>query len=108
MEAPYRGQRPSGSIDVLQRSATFGAIRSSSTIHELVNLVHDWAVATDSKDTMVRALLLDYRKALDLIDHHILMSKLRHLGPPCFVVSWVAAFLQEQRQRIRVGEHLSG
>ena len=28
---------------------------------------------------MVRALLLDYRNAFDLIDHHILMNKLRHL-----------------------------
>ena len=56
----------------------FGAIRGSLTIRALV--VHDWPVVTNSKDTMVRALLLDYRKAFDLIDHRILMSKLRHLG----------------------------
>ena len=49
-------------------------------------MVHDWAMATDTCDTMVRALLLDYLKALDLIDHRILMNKLGpgQLGLPGF------------------------
>ena len=85
----------------------FGAIKGSSTIHTLVDFAHDWAVATDSKDMMIRALLHDYHKAFDLIGHHMLMSKLRHLGLPRFVVSWVAAFLQERQQRVRGEEHPS-
>ena len=71
----------------------FGAIKNSSAVHALVDLVHDWSVATDSSDQMVRALLLDYRKAFDLIDHHILLRKLGQLGLPEFIVSWVGAFL---------------
>ncbi len=88
-------------------NAQFGAIKNSSTVHALVDMLHDWAGATDSRDTMVRALLLDYRKAFDLIDHHILMSKLGQFGLPDFIVSWVAAFLHGRQQRVRVGEHLS-
>ena len=65
----------------------FGAIKNSSAVRALVNLVHDWSVATDSSDKMVRALLLDYHKAFDLIDYHILLSKLGQLGLPEFIVS---------------------
>ena len=55
----------------------FRAIKNSSPVHALVDHVHDWSVATDSIDKMVRALLLDYRKAFDFkIDHHILLRKL--------------------------------
>ena len=68
-----------------------GAIKNSSTVHALVDVVHDWAVTTDFSDKMIRALLLDYRKAFDLIDHGILMNKLGQLGLPGFIASCVAA-----------------
>ena len=58
----------------------FGAIKNSSALHALVDLVHNWSVATDSSDKMIRALLLDYHKTFDLINHHILLSKLGQLG----------------------------
>ena len=41
---------------------------------------------------MVRTLLLDYRKAFDLIDHHVLLGKLEQVGLPVFMVSWISAF----------------
>ena len=85
----------------------FGAIHNSSTVHALVDLMHDWSVATDSSDTMVRALLLDYRKAFDLIDHHILLDKLGQLGLPRFIVSWVAAFLHDRKQQVKIGTHVT-
>ena len=88
-------------------SSQFGAIKNSSTVHALVDLVHDWSVATDSSDKMVRALLLDYRKAFDLIDHHILLRKLGQLGLPEFIVSWVGAFLHGRQQRVRVEQSVS-
>ena len=69
--------------------------------------LHDWSVATDSSDKMVRALLLDYRKAFDLIDHHILLRKLGQLGLPEFIVSWVGAFLHGRQQRVRVEQSVS-
>jgi len=77
------------------------------TVHALVDLVHDWASATDSSDTMVRAILLDFRKAFDLISHRILIEKLANLRLPGFIVSWVSAFLQGRKQRVRVGQHVT-
>ena len=49
----------------LQKSR-FVAVQNSLTIHVLVDVVHEWSSASDSSDTMVTALLPDYRKALDL------------------------------------------
>jgi len=86
----------------------YGAIHKSSTVHALVDIMHDWSVATDSTNTMVRALLLDYRKAFDLIDHHVLLEKIKHLKLPSFVMSWIAAFLHNRRQQVRIGSHVSG
>ena len=85
----------------------FGAIKNSYTVHALVDLVHDWSVATDSSDKMVRALLLDYRKAFDLIDHHILLRKLGQLRLLEFIVLWVGAFLHGRQQRVMVEQSIS-
>ena len=75
-------------------------VKNSSTVHALVDTVHEWLSAKDSSNTMVRALLLDSCKAFGLINHCILMGKLGQLGLPIFVVSWVAAFLHDWNQRV--------
>ncbi len=85
----------------------FGAVCGSSTVHALVDLVHDWANRTDRSNTMIRAVLLDYRKAFDLIDHHILLQKLDNLGLPGFIVSWVAAFLQGRKQQVKIDQYVT-
>ena len=57
-------------------SSQYGAIADPSTTYALVDLIHNWSVATDTCHTMVRAILLYYCKAFDLIDYHILLDKL--------------------------------
>ena len=71
----------------------------------LVGPIHDWATATDVPGIAVRTLLLDYRKAFDLIDHHVLTDKLDSLNLPDFQHAWIAAFLQGRYQQVKVGEH---
>ena len=47
----------------------------------------------DERGGTVRALLTDYRKAFDLIDHNILCQKLqRNLKPSVF--NWIVDFLR--------------
>jgi hypothetical protein len=84
-----------------------GALKNSSTVHALVEVMHEWSTATDARGVAVRALLLDYRKAFDLIDHHVLMDKLQSLGLPQFILSWIAAFLYDRHQRVKLGEHMA-
>lgn len=46
----------------------------------------------------VRVLLLDYRKAFDLVDHKILADKILALRVPCGVACSVCDFLFDRRQ----------
>ena len=41
-------------------------------------MLNSWSLGTDGNGATVRTLLLDYRKAFDLIDHSILVRKLRN------------------------------
>ena len=60
---------------VLQRidPRQFGTIPKSSTTHALVNMTHSWLVNTDGNGATARVVLLDFRKAFDLIDHGVLV-----------------------------------
>ena len=80
----------------------FGGIpRSSSTI-ALISMLHNWAGATDSSGNSVRVLLVDYRKTSDLIDHSILINKIRLLPIPNFVINWLISFLCGRKQRAKL------
>jgi len=54
----------------------FGCLAGRSTLHALVALLHMWTSALDEGES-VRAVFVDFRKAFDLVDHNILMEKLR-------------------------------
>ena len=71
----------------------FGFLRGSSTGHALVELVHSWQQALDAPGRMVRAVMLDFAKAFDRVDHTIVLEKLANLGLPNFLVRWLTGFL---------------
>ena len=50
----------------------------------------------------VRVLLFDYRKAFDLIDHKILVGKIRQLSIPHHVFNWLIDFLTSMEQRVKL------
>ena len=89
---------------VLKRlgSDQFGCIPNSSTTHALVNMVHVWARATDGQRNDVRAFMLDFKKAFDLIDHTLLMAKLCNYGINPFIINWIAKFLSNRFQRVKL------
>ena len=84
----------------------FGGIRNSSTAHALTKMLHDWHTAIH-EDQSVRLLLLDYKKAFDLIDHNILLEKLKELNVPDFLVNWIGAFLCDRNICVRINNEIS-
>ena len=70
----------------------YETVPKSSTTHALISIVHNLAKATDGNGAFVRLVLLDFRKAFDLIAHQILMEKLHSLALP-FSINWVRDFL---------------
>ena len=80
----------------------YGAIPNSSTTMALISMLHSWSLGTDGNGAIVRTLLLDYRKAFDLVDHNILVRKLRNQCKlPASIINWIIDFLSDRSQRIK-------
>ena len=56
-----------------------GFIPSSSTTSALISMFHTCLGASEATGTTIRTALLDFSKAFDVVDHHILITKLRNL-----------------------------
>jgi len=83
----------------------FGFIPDSSTTFVLISMLHHWFEATDGTGAHVRAALLDCKKAFDLVDHNLLIAKLHSLGVKPTVVNWVAHFLRNRYQRVKLNSN---
>ena len=91
-------------LESLVDSNQFGTISGSSTVLALISMIHKWLEATDGNSASVRVLLFDYRKAFDLIDHKILVNKLKQVNIPNSVINWVIDFLSGRSQRVNLGK----
>ena len=87
--------------------AQFGFIPGSCTTSALISMFHYWLHARDGTGSTVRTALLDFRKAFDLVDHHILVAKLLNLGVKPTVVNWVSYFLRSRQRRVKLNEVVS-
>lgn len=54
----------------------FVTIPDSCTTHALISMTNNWYAGTDGNGATARVVLLDFRKAFDLIDHNVLVRKL--------------------------------
>ena len=51
--------------------------------------------------------MLDFSKAFDLINHHLLLDKLLSYGLPAHILRWMATFLLDRAQRVKIGNEYS-
>ena len=80
----------------------FGTVPKSSTTHALVSMIHSWAKSTDGNGSTTRVVLFDFRKAFDLIDHHVLARKLSSYDIPRSILCWIIDFLMHRKQRVKL------
>ena len=85
----------------------FGSRSKYSTVTALTHLIHSWLLELERSGTVVRTLLIDYRKAFDRVDHNILIDKMKNLGLPTFLVDWYSDFLRDRKQRVKIGDTTS-
>ena len=85
----------------------FGGLAGTSTIDALVEMTHKWYETTDTRNTYVRIVLLDFSKAFDLINHNILLDKLQVCGIAAHILRWMEAFLLDRTQRVKIGNNYS-
>ena len=80
----------------------FGAVPKSSTTHALISMLHSWLESTHGNGATTRVMLFDFRKAFDLIDHHVLAQKLSSYDFPQSIMCWILDFLTKRRQRVKL------
>ena len=80
----------------------FGFIPGSSTKFARISMLHKWLTATDGTSSTVRVILLDFKKAFDLVDHNILVAKLYSYGIKPTVLNWIVDFLRNRYQRVKI------
>ena len=78
-----------------------------STTDALVEMIHRWSEATDKLDHYVRVALLDFSKAFDLINHNTLLAKLKLYDLPPHILRWIATFLLDRTQQVKIGNDFS-
>ena len=59
--------------------------------------------AVDCADLGARIFFANVSKSFDLIDHNILMTELQKLKVDPALISWIAAFLTDRQQAVRIG-----
>ena len=61
----------------------------------------------DSGNAGTRIFFADISKGFDLIDHNILMDKLTQLEASPALLSWIAGFLSDRQQAVKIGDKIS-
>ena len=72
----------------------------------LLHLIDSWADAID-RGLLVGTVLLDLKKAFDVIDHNILMKKLALYRCSESVCSWMNSYLTSRAQCVQIEKHQS-
>ena len=88
-------------------SRQYGFIPGSSTTFALISMLQEWLSSTDKSNSAVGIVLLDYKKAFDLVDHTLLIAKLFSLGTKPSIVNWIIDFLRDRTQRVKLNVTVS-
>ena len=80
----------------------FGTVPKSNTTHALISMFHSWTKSTDGNGSTMRVVLFDFRKAFDLIDHHVLARKLSCYDILGSSSCWIIDFLTDRKQRTKL------
>ena len=85
----------------------FCGLAGTSTTDALVEMTHKWYEATETRNTYVRIVLLDFSNAFDLINHNILLDTLQVFGISAHILRWMAAYLLDRMQRVKIRNNYS-
>ncbi len=72
----------------------------------LVHMIDSWLTALDN-GKLVGVVLVDFRKAFDLVDQEMLLSKLGLYGIGEETLEWFKSYLTDRRQKVTINNVLS-
>ena len=77
-----------------------------STESAMILMVDSWLKALNA-GKLVGCVMVDFRKAFDLVDHQILLKKLQSYKCSDTCLSWFKSYLLNRRQRVAMNNELS-
>ena len=83
------------------------ALPGRSTTQALVYLLHTILESIDGGEMYVRMFFSDFSKGFDLVDHNVLLRELDNMDVDPHLLRWIASFLTNRNQRVRVRVALS-
>ena len=87
-------------------SLQFGFRQKYSTTHALINLTDKIRHEID-KGNYAWGIFVDFQKAFDTVDHHILLKKLEYYGVRGISNKWVASYLSNRKQFVSINGYKS-
>jgi hypothetical protein len=79
----------------------FGFLKGRSTVTQLLKILDKWTECLEFGG-QIDVIYTDLEKAFDKVPHKRLISKLESYGVNKEIVSWIAAFLNNRRQRVKI------
>lgn len=78
-----------------------GFVRNRSTTTNLMCYVTDISRAMESKQ-QVDAVYVDFAKAFDTVPHIVVIEKMKHMGFPSWITSWLLSYLSDRNAFVTV------
>ena len=94
-------------LDPLLTTQQSGFRCNDGSCPHLLRLVQEWSAALDSAHP-VGVVFFEFKKAFDRVSLPSLLHKLKSTGLKGKAMSWCESFLTGRRQRVRVGNQISG
>ena len=95
-------------LDDPQMQDQFAFRPSGSTTAALVYILHHVHTMFENGNEYVRCLLIDYSKAFDTVNHKILLTELEKIGLRQSIFKWIADFLANRTQAVKVNGIITG
>ena len=70
-------------------------------------MTDSWLNAIDQGE-MIGVILVDFKKAFDLVDHNILLTKLKLYGIKNETLLWFKSYLSQRQQQVSINNTRSG
>ena len=72
----------------------------------LTYMIDSWLKAIND-DEIVGVVMVDFKKAFDLVDHNLLIDKLKHYRLSDTTIKWCSSYLIGRKQNVSIGNKLS-
>ncbi len=69
-------------------------------------MISKWLDAINN-DSLIGVVMVDFKKAFDLVDHSILLKKLKHYTLSDQTISWFSSYLLNRKQTVSINNILS-